>query len=121
LITADSALEQGREVLAVPGSINSPASRGCHRLIKEGAALVENAADIFAALGVLHLERIKDEQQDLVPTQQKVLQSMEYEPIHFDQLVDCCGLSAADLAVNLVELELAGALKKMPGNFYLRI
>ena len=121
LITADSALEQGREVLAVPGSINSPASRGCHRLIKEGAVLVESAADILAALGVFPLESIKAEQQGLMPIQQKVLQSMEYEPIHFDELISRCGLSAADLAVNLVELELVGALRKMPGNYYLRV
>jgi DNA processing protein len=121
LITADSALEQGREVLAVPGSINSPASRGCHQLIKEGAALVESVADILAALGVSSLDSIKDELHNFTPAQQKVLRFMEYEPVHFDELVACCRLSAEELAVNLLELELAGAVKKMPGNYYLRV
>ncbi|MBT9140316.1 MAG: DNA processing protein DprA [Dehalococcoidia bacterium] len=121
LITADSALEQGREVLAVPGSINSPASRGCHRLIKEGAALVESAADILATLGALSLVGMKDEQQNFTQTQKNILQFMEYEPVHFDELVACCALSAEALAVSLLELELVCAVKKMPGNHYLRV
>ncbi|MBS3897794.1 MAG: DNA-processing protein DprA [Dethiobacter sp.] len=121
LITADCALEQGREVLAVPGSIYSPASRGCHRLIKEGAALVESAADVLAALGVRPFDGMNNERQNFTPTQQKVLQFMEYEPVHFDELVTCCGLAAEDLAVSLLELELLCAVKKMPGNHYLRV
>lgn len=121
LITADCALEQGREVFAVPGSINSPASRGCHRLIKEGAALVESAADVLAVLGLSPFEGIKDAQQNFTQNQQKVLKFMEYEPIHFDELIACCDLTVEDLAVCLVELELMCAVKKVPGNHYIRV
>lgn len=121
LITADFALEQGREVLAVPGSINNPLSRGCHRLIKEGAAMAESALDILATLGIFPLDNLNEEERKLTPVKQKVLHSMEYEPVHFDELVTRCSLPAAEVAANLVELELAGAVKKMPGNYYLRV
>lgn len=122
LITADCALEQGREVFAVPGSIHSPTSRGCHRMLKEGAAVAENVGDISSVLGLFSLESGKNEQQrKLSPVQKNVLTVMEYEPIHFDQVMDKCGLSAGELAGILLELELSGAVKKITGNFYLRV
>ena len=120
LITADCALDQGREIFAVPGSIHSPLSRGCHRLLKEGAAVCETAADILFALG----KNVSEEAAtavDLTPKQEAVLAALEYEPVHFDQLIVLLGLPAAELNGLLLELELAGMIKKMPGNYYLRV
>ena len=119
LITADCALEQGREVFAVPGSIHSPTSRGCHRLLKEGAALAESAADILGFLG----QRLPEAAAavELTAAQKLVLTALEYEPTHFDKLLQATGLTAADLSGLLVELELAGFVQKLSGNFYLRV
>ncbi len=82
---------------------------------------MESAADILATLGALSLVGMKDEQQNFTQTQKNILQFMEYEPVHFDELVACSGLSAEALAVSLLELELVCAVKKMPGNHYLRV
>lgn len=121
LITADCALEQGREVFAVPGSINSPNSRGCHKLIKEGAAMAEHAADILCELGFLNVQHDERKTVELSPIQKQVLQAIEFEPVQFDDLVKRSGLDAPMLAVILVELELASFLKKLPGNYFLRV
>lgn len=120
LITADCALEQGRDVFAVPGSINSPFSKGCHKLLKEGATVAESAEDILAALG-LQLPLWQEDNRNLSDRANAVLQSLEYEPVHFDTIVTACNLSAADVAAALIELELSGKIKKMPGNFFLRV
>lgn len=120
LITADCALEQGREVFAVPGSIHSPTSRGCHRLIKEGAAVVETAADILLTLGKTLGEEVTAA-SELTPNQAALLHVFEYEPVHFDELIKHSGLLAANLTALLLELELAGVIKKTPGNYYLRV
>ncbi|NLM51457.1 MAG: DNA-protecting protein DprA [Firmicutes bacterium] len=120
LITADCALEQGRDVFAVPGSINSPYSKGCHKLLKEGAAVAENADDILQALGLQPARKAEDP-GEISEQAAAVLAKLEYEPVHFDTIVTACGLSAAELAIVLIELELKGMIKKMPGNFFLRV
>lgn len=121
LITADCALEQGRDVFAVPGSIHSPASRGCHKLIKEGAAVAEGAGDILLALGFPAYGETAAADCALTPGQKKVLHVLEFEPAHFDALLKRSGFTPPELAALLVELELAGYVKKLPGSFYLRV
>jgi len=121
LITADCALEQGREVFAVPGSIKSPNSRGCHKLLREGAAMSENAADILAELGLVIPAAAGCSGYVLGKVHEHVLHAMEYEPVHFDRLAGRSDTDAATLAGVLVELEMAGLIKKMPGNYYLRV
>ncbi len=121
LITADCALEQGRDVFAVPGSINSPNSRGCHKLIKDGAAMIEHASDILSELGFLNIQSGERMDTELTAVQKKVLQAVEYEPVQFDDLVLRSGLEAPLLAAVLVELELASFLKKLPGNYFFRV
>lgn len=114
LITARFALEQGREVFAIPGSIHNPLARGCHRLIREGAALVESAQDILDAwVGWLPpaqagLEDRGREPVPLEPAQQRLLQALGFDPLPLDRLADHCRVAVDDLLPELLALELDG-------------
>lgn len=121
LITADCALEQGRDVFAVPGSIHSPLSRGCHRLLKDGAAMAEQAADILQCLGLAEVQVDDVPGPGLTPLQSRILAAMEFEPVHFDEIAGRCQVKAPELAAALVEFELAALIKKLPGNYFLRV
>lgn len=131
LITARLALEQGREVLVLPGSIHDPLKRGCHRLIRDGATLVSSADHIVEQLGSLlgfqlemvGLEKNKpDIPQDLDPMQnsmesskhKKVLSKIEFEPICLDDLLQLTGLPTQELVEILTDLELQGAVLRSP-------
>ncbi len=123
LITARLAAEQGREVFAIPGSIHSPVSKGCHQLIRDGALLVENTEHI-----VEHLAPLVSVQQELLQVtesssekstirglstwQQKVLTALGYDPITMDDLIGLIDINASELNVILMELELAGFVKQ---------
>ncbi|MDH5484979.1 MAG: DNA-processing protein DprA [Gammaproteobacteria bacterium] len=118
LITARHALEQDREVFAIPGSIHNPLARGCHSLIKQGAKLVETAEDILEELLPLvnfpssshtsaHIESSEIE-NSLDPDHQALLDSMEYEAASIDLLVERNPLNAAEIASMLLILELQG-------------
>ena len=123
LITARLAAEQGREIFAIPGSVNNSVARGCHQLIRNGALLVENYEQIVSHLGPLlesqysmisqqisqMSDKVDTEQPvNLNQAQQKMLQFMGYDPITVDQLVLESGDSSAAVAVLLMELELQG-------------
>ncbi|WP_372777092.1 DNA-processing protein DprA [Litorivivens sp.] len=114
LITARFALEQGREVFAIPGSIHNPLARGCHRLIREGAVLVEAAQDILDAwVGWLPpaLAAPEDhhrEEPALEPAQQRLLQALGFDPQPLDKLADHCRVAVDDLLPELLALELEG-------------
>jgi DNA processing protein len=122
LITARHAMEQGREVFAIPGSIHNPLARGCHQLIRQGAKLVETANDILEELAPHLGVRALDEslaspgepapgnQAELDPDHQKLLKCLEYEPRSIDAIVDCSGFSAAEVASMLLILELEGSI-----------
>lgn len=124
LITARQALEQGREVFALPGSIHNPMSRGCHALIREGAHLVENCADILTELAPLLGTFV--EPADDVPVaggdqkEHPLLAQIPFDPLPFDQLVTLTGLDASALQVALMELELEGKVE-LRGGYILRI
>ncbi len=131
LITARCALEQGREVFAVPGSIQNPLAKGCHALIREGARLVENAADILVELApVLRSEvdvaaapeEVSDADIDLsLDTDSRlVLQSMGFDPTAPDELIQRSGLTAQEIASILLVLELSGHVSSLPGGRYCR-
>lgn len=115
LITAKVALEQGREVMAVPGALTNPCVRGCHQLIKQGAALVENAEDALYAL----YPSLKQHQQISLtsatppvtdyPTRfVSILSALEAGPLSLDQLVLVTGLGISELSIKMMELELDG-------------
>ncbi len=109
LITASYALEQGREVMAVPGPVSSHLSRGGHALIRDGAALIENAEDVLSALGFSRDVRQEETSAEkLDPTEQRVLDALDFTGTAFDVVVKRTGLSTEVLLQSLLNLELAG-------------
>lgn len=119
LSTARFAGEQGREVLAIPGSIHSPLSRGCHALIKQGAKLVESAADV---LEELHLIPTATEKSDgSPPDDDPLLAALGHDPCDFDTLSERTGLSVESLQTRLSELELDGSIACLPGGRFQRL
>lgn len=120
LITARLAAEQGREVFAIPGSIHSPVARGCHKLIKQGAKLVETAADILDELGNFTAPtRTEIATQESV--EDPILAAIGHDPCSLDDLAQRTGLSADQLLPDLLTLELAGRIATLPGNRYQRL
>lgn len=118
LITARFALEQGREVFAIPGSIHSPLSKGCHALIKQGAKLVESAQDVLEELG--HDSRAQ-ETHNSSGVSSGLLQHMGYDPCTIDTLVQRSDLTAEVISAMLLTLELEGKVSSLPGGVYQRI
>ncbi|MCK5481305.1 MAG: DNA-processing protein DprA [Gammaproteobacteria bacterium] len=129
LISARYALEQGREVFAIPGSIHNPLARGCHYLIREGAKLVETAQDIIDELGSLAgactplpatvEETTRPHQLDEEYLQ--FLDSIDFDPTSVDQLVERSGLTPAEVSSMLLQLELSGYIASSPGGLYNRL
>lgn len=124
LITARMAIEQGRDVFAIPGSIHSPLAKGCHLLIKQGAKLVETAEDILLELRLDHLKR-PDKKTNLVATASylngSLLDEMGYDPIHPDVLAQRCHIESGELSAKLLMLELEGQVEIMAGGLYRRL
>jgi len=119
LITARLAAEQGKEVFAIPGSIHSPQSRGCHALIRQGAKLVETAQDVLEELapGAATPLPAMPADEPRVP----LLEAMGHDPVGLDALVARTGTAPAVLQAQLLELELAGRVARLPGGLYQRI
>ena len=133
LITARQAMEQGREVFAIPGSIHNPLARGCHHLLRQGAKLVETGDDILQELAPL----IEKMQRTLIvnktdnpcnnnelpgkntiqlnPQKQKLMEFIEFEPVSIDTLVQRSQLTPESISSMLVELELSGLIKSSGG------
>lgn len=134
LITARCATEQGREVFAMPGSIYNPLARGCHKLIRDGAKLVENASHILEELA----QQLGHEGRQIAETiqtptpppeqpregddspQNKLLACFEYDPVSADSLIERSGLTVAEVSSMLVMLELEGLIAKTPTGEYIR-
>ncbi|MEP6998825.1 MAG: DNA-processing protein DprA, partial [Betaproteobacteria bacterium] len=124
LITARFAAEQGREVFAIPGSIHSPFSKGCHRLIKDGAKLVETASDVLEELGLgpaVAPGRPATGSSSPDGDAARVLEALGHDPVSVDTLAERTGLAASAIAALLVELELAGQVALLPGGAFQRV
>ncbi len=138
LITARLAADLGREVFAIPGSIDSPMARGCHYLIKQGAKLVESAEDVLSELASLPVAqplaasssraqagsrvqsnsqpnlRAKPQKPGIAPGHQKLLEQLGWEPTAPDQLAESLSMSAPTIAEALTLLELDGLIERLP-------
>ncbi|MFI5443838.1 DNA-processing protein DprA [Polaromonas sp. UC242_47] len=124
LITARLAAEQGKEVFAIPGSIHSPQSRGCHALIKQGAKLVESAQDVLEELKLPHAAADPPDSgtdADAPPTEHPLLSAMGFDPVSLDALQARTGLATAELQAQLLALEMADAIARLPGGLFQRM
>jgi DNA processing protein len=123
LITARLAADQGREVFAIPGSIHSPLSKGCHALIKSGAKLVESADDVLAELSGFRPSGYASTAQPRAAAQPDsgLLAVMGHDPVDVDSLCARAGLSAEQVASELLRLELDGRVTALPGGLYQRL
>ncbi len=127
LITARQALDQGREVMAIPGSIHSPLSKGCHALIKQGAKLVESTQDILDEINFLPLsfgqnDNKREEFAIESSTENTVLlKHLGYDAVDIDTLCIRSGLTAEVVSAMLLTLELDGQVSSLPGGCYQRI
>jgi DNA processing protein len=125
LITARLALESGRDVFAIPGSIHSPQSRGCHQLIRDGARLVEAAADVWTELQIpVRKEPLRDAvalgraAPELDKEYEMLLDALGFEPATMDALVARTGLPTESIASMLLILELEGRIQALAGGCY---
>jgi len=139
LITAEAALENGREVMAVPGKIDSPLSRGSNRLLKQGAKLVESVEDVAEALGYIgeqlqsHIsvaakktsERVEESlfdasQFNLNDSERTIYDYLNKEPLHLEQIIAGTDLLPGNTNAGLISLQLKGLIKQLPGSLFVR-
>lgn len=133
LITARLALEQGKDVFAVPGPITSKMSVGPHQLIKQGAKLVEKLEDILEEVGSLKEKfncfkeskkekvNVRLKECDLSTKEENLVKLLDFEPVHIDILSSRASLSIGDFAQSLLNLEMKGIVKSLPGKRYVRV
>lgn len=132
LITAEFALDQNKEVFAIPGRIDSKLSEGCNNLIKKGQAkLVNSVEDIFSELNykldsflkkdIVNLKESASAGIEMNIFERSLLDTLSSEPKHIDELNEKTGLSISDCLVNLLTLEFKGLIKQLPGKFFIRI
>ena len=139
LITAKAALEYDREVMAVPGKIDSPLNAGSHKLLKEGAKLVDCIDDILEALGHIgqNVESYTRPQADIADQkaqaplfdiarmnlsddEQKIFDCLTKDPIHIDEIITASNSSAGLAQSSIIALQIKGLIKQLPGNLYIR-
>jgi DNA processing protein len=121
LVTARFALDQNRDVFAIPGSIHSPLSKGCHWLIKQGAKLVESADDVLAEFGVEVAQAPACASEAALEEADPILAALGFAPATVDQLAQRTGLDAATLAAQLARLEVEAGIAALPGGRFQRI
>ena len=139
LITARAALESNREVMAVPGKIDSPLSKGCHQLIKQGAKLVESVEDVMEALGYIgeqlqsHVTAAAKKASEKIETplfdvsrlnlsedEKAIYDYLGKEPLHIEQIIAGTNLAVGSINAGLISLRLKGLIRQLPGSLFLR-
>jgi DNA processing protein len=139
MITAEAAMENNRDVMAVPGKIDSPLSKGPHRLIKQGAKLIESIEDIMETLGCIgeqlheHVAEATIKASEKVETplfdvgqlkladdEKTIYDCLSKEPLHIDQLITETDLAAGSINAGLISLRLKGLIKQLPGSLFLK-
>ena len=139
LITARAALDNNREVMAVPGKVDSPLSKGAHQLIKQGAKLVESVEDVMEALGYIgqrlqsYVSKAAEEASEKLNTplfdvrqlnlsndEKKIYDYLSKEPLHIDQIIAGANLAPGSINAGLISLRLKGLIKQLPGGLFLR-
>ncbi|MCE5323858.1 DNA-processing protein DprA [bacterium] len=125
LLTADFALQQGKDIYAVPGNVDDERNSGCHQLIKDGAKLVESAEDILEELGLetndtdvqnqlaLPIESLSDQERDIISL-------LSLDPMQVDEIIEKSSLSAPMVSGTLTVLEMKNLIRRVPGNAYIR-
>lgn len=128
LLTANYALEQNREIFAVPGNINSPKSMGTNQIIKNGAKLISSVTDVLIELEPHLKQFLKDDQkqktkrpEDLSEIEITLLNNLSHEPIHIDNLANLIGKSTAETLSALLPLEFKDLVKQLPGKLFIKI
>lgn len=130
LITARLALEQGKDVFAIPGSIHATQARGCHALIKQGAKLIESAQDVLEEWGDIHPQIAPDliaacamdtGAETVLDTEDPLLHALGYDPVSLDALQARTGMPTPTLQAELMALELAGTVQRLPGGLFQRM
>lgn len=120
LVTARIALDQGRDVYAIPGNITNEGSRGANRLIREGAKLVDGVDDILEELpgGSVARRGVPMPAHDLSPAEAAVFALLSAEPLHIDRIIAKSALTVGELSAMLLRLELKGAVTQLPGKYF---
>ncbi len=124
LITARFAADQGREVCAIPGSIHSPTARGCHRLIRQGAKLVECAQDVLEELTELPVTAaftVENTGPDPDSRFEPLAPHLGYDPVAVDELIQRSGLTTEAVSSMLLQMEVLELVEALPGGRYQRI
>ncbi len=139
LLTADAAINYNREVMAVPGKIDSPLSKGAHQLIKQGAKLIESVEDVMDALGYygeqlsehasIATNKAKEEiekplfnmeQLNLTNDEKTILNCLDKEPTHIEQIIAQTSLTAGSVNASLISLRLKSLIKQLPGSLFVK-
>lgn len=125
LITADCAMEQNKEVFAVPGQVDNVYAQGTNRLIKEGAKIALSAKEVLEELGIeLKIKREQESDKvhvDLSVDEYKVYECIDHEPCHIDIIANRCGLEIGVLMGQMLNLEMKSVIKQLPGQYYVRV
>ena len=123
LITADFALEQGRDVFAIPGMVDRPSSSGTNALIKQGAKLVESTDDILTELGIEQVESVGKDADTVFladPGEKNIFNMLSDEPCDVDTIIQELEIKTQHAKLMLLDMEMKGVIKQLPGKLYIR-